>query len=719
MEEKAGKVPVHQEISRQELLNWLMPVPWELVEDPAWRESGRPVLDRVLEARGIDTEEKRRELFDASFDQLPDPFLFRSMGEACHLLESHLDRGHPRILIFGDYDADGLTAAALLSCYLTERGHEAHILIPDRFDDGYGLSPALVDEIELHRPDLVITVDTGTSSPDLVRDLMDRGMDVIVTDHHLATQAFEEAGAPLINPMLAGETYPFAQLSGAGVALMLTLALDQMRGRIADCRPRLLVLAAVGTVADVMPLVGVNRIIVREGLAAFERSAPHGLRSIDRLGRSDKGLTARDIAFSLAPRLNAAGRMGDVRLALDLLLEEDPARAGHLARELDQLNQERRLVEQDIFSQALDAVTSPCCHGASALAIAVGKGWHAGVMGIVSSRLVEKLRVPAITLNEEDGLLTGSARSYGNLDLIKILHTAAPLMERYGGHAGAAGLTLKAENLDAFRDKITQAVEAIPRKERQQAHLADIALTGGELQADLIRQFDTFEPTGNGFERPLVWMEDLTVEGMTRVGDGRHLKFALRTPDPSMLLFDALLFNRSGEEAFYRLGDTVEILAVPEINRWRDQETVQMRLIELRPARHDGVNDRAVKDYGRWLEKAETDEKELEDQGLSLPASLFRSLWKILESLCDLKDRSLTFLPLRLAWLLSHRYNEEAKALEVLLALAIFDQAGLVRLSDKGDGSFSCTKIEQEGKRPALSDSPLWEKMKALGVAVE
>ncbi|NLA96371.1 MAG: single-stranded-DNA-specific exonuclease RecJ [Clostridiaceae bacterium] len=710
---------MRQEITKQELLNWLMPVPWELAEDSASRESGRPILMRILEARGIDTKEKHRQFFDASFDHLPDPFLFRSMQEACHLLESHLDKGHPRILIFGDYDADGLTAAALLSCYLTELGHEPHILIPDRFDDGYGLSPALVDEIELHRPDLVITVDTGTSSPELVRDLMDRGMDVIVTDHHLATNAFEEAGAPLINPMLAGETYPFTQLSGAGVALMLTLALDQRRGRIVDCRPRLLVLAAVGTVADVMPLVGANRIIVREGLAAFEKSAPQGLRSIDRMGRADKCLTARDIAFSLAPRLNAAGRMGDVRLALDLLLEEDPARADYLAGELDQLNQQRRLVEQEIFSQALDAVADLCGHGAVAVAIAVGKGWHAGVMGIVSSRLVEKLRVPAITLNEEDGLLTGSARSYGNIDLIRILHTAAPLMEKYGGHARAAGLTLKAENLDAFCRKITQAVEAIPGKERQQAHLADIALTGVELQADLIRQFDAFEPTGNGFERPLVWMEDLTIEGMTRVGDGRHLKFAFRTPDPSMRLFDALYFNRSSEEAFYAPGDTVEILAVPEINRWRDQETVQMRLIELRPARHDVLNDQAVKGCSRWLKEDETDKRVTGRGGLSLPASLFRSLWQMVESLCDPKNKPLTFLPVRLAWLLSHRYNEEVKALEVLLALAIFDQVDLVRLSNNGDGSFSCTKLEQEGKRPALKDSPLWEELKVLGVVIE
>lgn len=711
---------MQQDITGQELLNWLMPVPWEIAEDPALRASGRPAMERVLEARGIDTEEKRSQLFDASFDQLPDPFLFRFMQDACSLIEKHLERQQPRLLIFGDYDADGLTAAALLSRYLTEGGHEPDILIPDRFDDGYGLSPALIDEIELHRPDLVITVDTGTSSPELVDDLMGRGIDVIVTDHHLVTDSRDWAGAPIINPMYPGETYPFRQLSGAGVAFMLTLALDQKRGRTADCRPCLLVLAAVGTVADVMPLTGANRIMVREGLAAFDGFAPQGLRSIDRLVRSGNSLTARDIAFSLAPRLNAAGRMGDVRLALDLLLEDESARADQLARELDQLNQQRRQVEQEIFAQAIDAALDPRGQGAATVAIAVGRNWHAGVMGIVSSRLVEKLQVPAITLTEENGLLTGSARSYGKVDLIRVIQSTAPLLEKYGGHAGAAGLTLKAENLEAFRRQVTRAMEAIPRRLRQQPCHADITLTGDELEVDLIRQFDRFEPTGNGFERPLVWMKDLTIESMTTVGDGRHLKFILRTPDSSMRVFDALLFNRSYEEAFYVPGDTIEIMAVPEINRWRDKETVQMRLLGIRPGSHDEINDRAVRDFTAWQKRDERQGGAAEmEKGFLLPASLFRSLWQLLGSLCGPACQELAFLPVRLAWLLSHRYNGKTKALEVLLALAIFDQVGLVRLRNYEDGSFSCAKLEQEGKRPALSDSPLWAELKALGVVVE
>ncbi|HPX93129.1 MAG TPA: single-stranded-DNA-specific exonuclease RecJ [Bacillota bacterium] len=705
---------MQQEISKQELLNWLMPVPWKVAESTVSSGGDRTVLQRILEARGFDTEEKRNQLFHAALKDLPDPFLFRSMADACDLIGTHLEKQQPRFLIFGDYDADGLTAAALLARYFAELGHQPDILIPDRFDDGYGLSEALVDEIELHRPGLVITVDTGTSSPELIRDLKGRGIDVIVTDHHLETSGGGWTGVPLINPALAGETYPFRHLSGAGVAFMLTLALDRKLGRVADSRPGLLVLASVGTVADVMPLVDANRILVREGLKEFEKFAPQGLKAVDRLVRTGRELMARDIAFSLAPRLNAAGRMGDVRLALDLLLEDDPERADYLAGELDRLNQQRRLVEQEIFSQAIEAALESA-GGAASVALAVGRNWHAGVMGIVSSRLAEKLRVPAITLNEdEEGILTGSARSFGNLDLIEVIRSAAPLLEKFGGHAGAAGLTLRAENLQAFRRQITEAVEAIPRSVRQKPLLADIALTGDQFEIGLVRQFDALEPTGSGFERPLICMEDLTVDEMTFVSDGRHLKFSLRTSDPSARVFDALLFNRSNEGVFYSPGDRVEIMAIPEINRWRDKETIQMRLIEIRPGRHQQINEQAVREYRQWTERGR-----LEGGSLSLSSSLFGPLWQTMEALCGGRCPQITFLPVRLAWLLSHRYNRGVRAPELLLALAILDEAGLVLLKDNGDGSFTCTKLEQGGKRPALSDSHLWGKLKELGVIVE
>lgn len=701
---------------REKLQSWLFPLPWQLGEKEE-AEGGGDLVRRVLLARGLDGPDQRRDLFDLTLEDIPDPFLFRDMDRACRILEKLLDGEDPRILIFGDYDADGLTAAALLARYFLGRGLHPLILIPDRFDDGYGLSEGLVEEISLHRPDLVITVDTGTSSPHAIRQLLEEGIGVIVTDHHLATDAYQATGVPLINPSLPHEHYPCKDLSGAGVAYLLTLALDRRLGPsdpvLAD---RLVSLAAVGTVADVVPLTGVNRIIVRRGLEVFRDRAPEGLRAIGRkAGLAEAGPSSRDIAFSLAPRLNAAGRMGDVRLALDLLMEDDPAKADRLAARLDDLNLQRRQTEQEVYRQALAGVLKEGGGPPRVLALARGKGWHAGVLGIVSSRLVERFRVPAMTLNEEGGVLTGSARSFGTLDLIEAINAGGDLLEKYGGHAGAAGLTLKTEKLIPFKERLTAYLEALPQADRQKAQQADIKLTGSDLDLDRIRCFDRFEPTGAGFERPVVWMDNLTLEGINLVGEGRHLKLVLRTPDPSMRLVEGLYFGRSDEGAFYRIGDLVDVLAIPEINNWRDRESVQLRLVDLRPAGQDRLNREGVRDYEVWLEAAKRGEGPPDGRIMAFSQTLFSSLWQLVSTLSGPGRQKIHFLPARLAWFHSHRYNVEAGAVDLLLALKIFEEIGLLDLHRDQGEAFAFRSRPQEGQKPALSDSPLWETLEAWG----
>lgn len=706
-----------EDSDREVMLNWLLPTPWTLrASTPG--SCRMDVASRVLAARGFDSPEKRRQLFDLNLADIPDPFRFRDMEAACLLVEKCLEESQPRLLIFGDYDADGLTAATLLARYFQSRGHKPVILIPDRFDDGYGLSPALVEEIELHRPHLVITVDTGTSSPDAVRQIMEAGIPVIVTDHHLVTDAFQSTGAPLLNPALPGEAYPYDNLSGAGVALLFTLALDSRLGPVApSVRDSLFALAAVGTIADVVPLTGVNRIIVRHGLEVFKQRSPEGLKAIGRCSALNQGRpSARDVAFSIAPRLNAAGRMGDVRLAVDLLMEDDPARADQLAAKLDDLNRQRRQAEQEVFKEALEGVLAGEETATRALAIAHGSNWHAGVLGIVSSRLVEKLRVPAITLNEDKGILTGSARSFGSIDLIQAINSAGHLLEKYGGHAGAAGLTLKADKLEAFRRELTLYLESLPLADRQQAQLADIKLEGGDLEIDQIGLFDAFEPTGSGFERPVVWLDDLTLESLSRVGDGRHLKLLLRTPDPSMRVVEGLFFGRGDEGVFYQAGDLLDVLAVPEINRWRDKESVQLRLLDLRPADQDRINEAAIRTYGQCLGVAEGEGDLADDWPMTFSQALFTSLWQLASSLSGPERKRVVFLPVRLAWLLSHRYNVEAEADEVLVALRLFQAVDLLELEPDKAGAFAFTIKADHGRKPALSDSALWKNLKARGI---
>lgn len=704
-------------IANQELLNWLRPIPWELAPGVVSGGKDESVLSRVLAARGYDTPQKQAALLSQGFNDLPDPFLFRSMEAACHLIQVHLDDPASRILIFGDYDADGLTAASLLARYFASLGRPPLMLIPDRFDDGYGLSEALVEEIALNRPDLVITVDTGSSAPDQVRRLLDLGMDVVVTDHHQVTGLGEWPDAPLINPVLEEAPFPLAPLSGAGAALMLTLALDRYRGQVSCTRERLIVLATVGTVADVMPLTGANRLLVKEGLRLFPAYAPEGLKAVDRLTRSQGNLTARDIAFSLAPRLNAAGRMGDVRLALDLLMEDDPVRADRLARSLDQLNQERRQVEEEVFAQALAGVLKE--GQLPSIAVAAGRGWHPGVLGIVSSRLVDKLKVPAITLREEGGLLSGSARTYGQIDLIELIGRAASLLEKFGGHAGAAGLTLRSEHFEAFRARLMTEVNRLPAKQRRKSFRIDVRLRADEIGPDLVREFEVLEPVGHGFENPQVWITDLSVDNLSRVGNGRHLKLILGQGEGNNgRSFEALFFGRGHDADFYRTGDRVEVLAVPEINRWGGNETVQLRLVDLRPCGQDLDNARAMDCFSAWRTGKEGAGEAVARMATHpLRPSLFAGLWQVLENLAA--HGPLNFQPFRLAWLLSHRYNVGTDALGLLLALAVFEEAGLILLESGEDGTCTCSLPGRAGRRPALSEVPAWTELMNLGVMAE
>ncbi|NLG29697.1 MAG: single-stranded-DNA-specific exonuclease RecJ [Clostridiaceae bacterium] len=695
---------------KQATEHWLQSTPWQLLDDGTAKGD---LLTRVLSARGFDTAEKRRVILNASSDDLPDPFLLHDMDKACSILLRVLEKEHPKLLIFGDYDADGLTAAAILCRYFDQLGVRPDWLIPDRFDDGYGLSEGLVDEISYHHPDLVVTVDTGTSSGLAVAELKKNGIEVIVTDHHQATGHHDLLDVPIINPTLEGEGHLYQHLSGAGVALLLTLALDQKRGEISPVRDTLMTLASVGTIADVVPLLGANRIIAREGILRFQEDAPEGLKAVCRVsGTNTQKINARDIAFSVAPRLNAAGRMGDVRLAMDLLLANDKKEADRLATELDLLNQKRREVEQDVFSQALLSVTSKAER--PGIAIVAGKDWHPGVLGIVSSRMAEKLRVPAITLNEDNGWLTGSARSFGHIDLIKAIRTADHFLEKYGGHTGAAGLTLKADNLKAFEEHMALYFDTLDPEDRVIPHWADIKAEAFMLELQAVENLESMEPTGEGFERLVVWLENFTIESIARVGNGRHLKLTLRSPDESMQSFDALFFGRGDEAAFYDIGDVVDMIAAPEINEWNHRRTVQLRLVDVRPAA-ETKNDREAASLYDYLTAGNDLLQYPVATRPELSQNLFAALWQLIEMFKD-DGRPLLFSPVRLAWLVSHRYNVKADALDMTLALLVFHEVGLLRLLRAPAFGFQLEISDGNGLRPVLSESPLWRTLEALGV---
>jgi single-stranded-DNA-specific exonuclease len=486
----------------------------------------------------------------------------------------------------------------------------------------------------------------------------------------------------------------------------------------------LTVIASVGTVADVVPLIGVNRAIVRAGLEAFDDHAPEGLKALYKYSSSSrKGgtLMSRDFAFSIGPRLNAAGRVGDVRLALDLLLEDDPERVVFLALELHELNNARRQVEHEVFHDAFHDVMKRQGDKPLSIAIARGKGWHGGVLGIVSARLAERLRVPAITLSEEDGMLTGSARTFGRINLIEGITYAGTFLETFGGHEGAAGLSLKAENFDRFREAMVRYIESISMKERHVPILADTTLDGHVIDAKLVESFDALEPTGYGFEQPLFIIPSMKIEAITRVGDGRHLRLKVRSQDDVKSAFDTILFNRGDDEPFYSVGDEIDLMGTPEFNFWRDRRSIQLRCTDLRPSHGFEMDNRLQHAFPEFLRQLPDPHlmETLNRHGLtSIERDVFVALWQLLSSIAGRERVPIAFSPSRLAWLLTHRYNVDAGALAVLFVLAVFAEAGLGELVADECGGYIFRLLDIGEEKLTLTETPLWVKLDAQGVLV-
>ena len=406
-----------------------------------------PLAALTLCARGLDTPEKASAFLDAGRGQLLDPFLMKDMDRAAARVRRALAAGE-HIAVYGDYDVDGITSTCLLTDFLRREGGTVIPYIPDRMEEGYGLNREAVAALRGQGVGLIVTVDCGITAVEEAACAASLGVELVITDHHECKAALPAAAA-VVDPRRADCPYPFKCLAGVGVALKLVLALggparqDELLARYAD-------LAAIGTVADVMSLTGENRTIVRLGLEALRRTGRPGLRALlHEAGLDERPLTATAIGYTLAPRINASGRMGCASLAGELLLTDDPARGEELSRALCDLNRERQAIEAEIYTECqamAEALPQPQRH---ALVLA-GEQWHQGVVGIVASRLAEKYSCPAFMICLQDGKGKGSCRSFAGFNLFAALERCAPLLEGFGGHALAAGFTIREENIPAF-----------------------------------------------------------------------------------------------------------------------------------------------------------------------------------------------------------------------------------------------------------------------------
>lgn len=525
------------------------------------------VLHRLLIQRGIASEAEARAFLNPSWEQMHDPMALSGMRESAARIRAAMDAGE-RICIYGDYDVDGVCASAILYDFLRQQGVEAEVYLPSRHSEGYGLNEHALREIA-GRADLMVTVDCGITSGALVALAGELGLDCVVTDHHRPGAQLPKC--PVVNPLLGD--YPFRWLCGAGVALKLVQALGG-----AEAALQRVDLAAVATVADVVSLTGENRVIVRMGLERLNQSPRSGLAALMESARVAPGrLTSQDIAFRLAPRLNAGGRLGSARRSYELLVQQDAFLAAAQADELEQENARRQSVEREICEAARRQLED-FDFSAHRILLVRGEDWNAGVIGLTASHLREAYHYPVIVFSEKEGMLTGSCRSIEGVDIYQTLASAAGLMEKFGGHSQAAGLTLKSENFEALQAALDRYLfENVSAEAYLPTEAYDISAELHEVSEEFVRALAALEPTGCGNPEPVLRGSVQILEARAIGARGAHLRLvcggsgARRTG----------IYFGAGALA-QRLGERAEILYTPQLNHWNGRTDVQLRLCALR-----------------------------------------------------------------------------------------------------------------------------------------
>ncbi|MGV8082396.1 MAG: single-stranded-DNA-specific exonuclease RecJ [Coriobacteriia bacterium] len=528
---------------------------------------------RVLVSRGITTGAEANRFLTPDLSQdWADPDAIPGMREAAERVAAAVKAGE-RILVFGDFDLDGVSAAAVACRGLRAMGGRVDAIVPHRFREGYGLSPAAMERVIALRPSLVVTVDCGVSSASEVAALAARGIDVVVTDHHEPGESLP-AGVPVADPRLDAERCPSRDLAGAGVALKLVQAAGALLG-FPEAWRELTDLAALGTVADVVPLLGENRALVADGVARIRREPRVAIAALAAVAATSlEGFSAESIAFALAPRLNAAGRMADPATALDLLMTDDPLAAEEYSRQLDELNRMRQATETDLFAAAL-ALAERVYQGERALVLA-GEGWHEGVKGIVASRLVATFGVPVLMFSIVDGEARGSGRSVGSVDLFAAVGSCKDLFTRFGGHAAAVGCSLPVDRLDALRSRLCAYLAELPEAQFATPLRIDAEIPLVEAGVDLAAELNLLAPFGHSNPVPVLTTRGVFMNGRQRVGKlANHLRF---TAFDGAASIPAIAFRCADIDQLAEQDAPVDLAYEVVADEWRGRARAQLRV---------------------------------------------------------------------------------------------------------------------------------------------
>jgi single-stranded-DNA-specific exonuclease len=637
-----------------------------------------------LVSRGYDTPEKAQGLLASGHQALLDPMLLPDMPAAAERVRRAIHSGE-RIAVYGDYDVDGITSTCLLTDFLTRQGADCLWYIPARLEEGYGLNTAAIYGLKAQDVDLIITVDCGITAVEEAQLCKELGIDLVITDHHECKQTLPEAAA-VVDPHRKDSEYPFSQLAGVGVAFKLAAAVsgdqDRMFREYCD-------LVSLGTVADVMPLLGENRVLVTGGIASMQRCRRVGLLALmHECQLTPATIHSSAIGYTLAPRINAAGRMGRVELAAELFLTQDPEEAAVLAGELCRLNRQRQAIEAEIYADAVRMLEGSRDLPAIVLA---GETWHQGVVGIVASRLAEDYGCPVFLICLSGDVGKASSRSYGGFPLFSTLESLGGLLENFGGHELAAGFTITRENIPAFRQGVLERAAAYRAEhpQGQSLHL-DGSIPPELLTVPNVADLDRLEPFGAGFSRPQLYMDGLRVEQLSEVGGGKHLKLRLSRNGQ---VLPGIFFSMTACRAAIAPGDLVEVAFTPQVNEFRGMRSVQLNLTDIRPdsdCRQTMVREQAV--YRRFRADSLTG---LEARNLIPPRQEFAAVWRYLSA--HAQDGSVMDEFSVLARKIARSADMPCSFVRTRVCLDVFEERGLIEL-ERGSRTISIKLTPGPGK---------------------
>lgn len=678
--------------------------------------SSNELIYNLLFHRGLCTSEDIQLFLKPSLENFHDPFLLDGMKDAVDRILIAI-REKERILIYGDYDADGVSATSILIRFFNTLDLQVDYYIPDRVDEGYGISDAAVEFISNNDYDLVITVDCGISARQQVAEIVERctergkAIDIIITDHHQCNEELIPDALAIINPHLPNDNYPYKNLCGAGVALKLIHALGICTGN-ARAFEEYLDIAAIATIADIVDLNGENRIITKFGIEKILKNPCVGIKALLNVALANKTqIDSYRVSFVIAPRINAAGRMGDASVAVKLFTTDDQTKANEYAICLESSNIKRQEIQEGIFKEAIKIIEDDLSYNKEKIIVVYHENWHHGVIGIVASKLVDRYHKPVFVFSVENGKAVGSARSIEGFNLFKAMESQSDILIKYGGHEQAGGLTISALNLELFRKQINLYANGLITDEMLIPETTiDFEVKGNDISLKAAKMISQMEPFGCGNKMPVFCYKSAIIREKKTIGNGQHLKLTFEIEGKNI---DGVYFGKGYLDMGISPNDIVDIVFTQEVNDFRGVESLQIKLLDMRLSEETIKRNRLLFKAARQVECLDCDENWLYNgiidkiilfDDIVLDRDILAVIYKYIS-----RKRALNFTSPDLfvhSGILKRETKININVYKFLLALLIFDELGLMEVILDDQGNYIVSQPNEVG-RVNLEDSDI------------